>query len=105
MTHISAQTETGLPSDVNADPSLPVLEGIAHNGVIVDVVFPFYTGVAGLRDRGEGRVEFAFFRRPPFRFWRETSVDGMICGERYRVIGSNVSETTKAMVVVIAQKI
>jgi hypothetical protein len=82
-----------------------LINGAPGGGARGAVIFPFYTGLAGLRNRGEGRVEFAFFRRPPFRFWRETPVDGMIGGERYRVIGSNVSETTKAMVVVVAQKI
>ena len=92
-----------VPATANDGP--PLLEGTADNGAIVDVAFPFYRGPAGLRGRGGGQVEFAFFRPPPFRFWREALVEGLIDGQAYRVTASQVSATTKAMIVVRAQKI
>jgi hypothetical protein len=38
-----------------------IIEGITDNGQILDVVFPFYSGPAGVRDIGGDQVEFAYF--------------------------------------------
>lgn len=87
------------------DPPVLVIEGAVDNGAILQVAFPFYTGSAGVRDCGAGRVEFAFFRPTPLRPWRSPTAEGVIGGNPYGVISSKISDMTKAMIVVTAQAI
>jgi hypothetical protein len=99
MTDINETTEN------SAIEASFVVQGTIDNGQMHEVVFSFYSGPAGVRDRGDGRVEFAYFRAPPLSRWRPPSGDGTIGGDSYRVVKGQISGTTPFMAVVTADKL
>jgi hypothetical protein len=99
MSHMSGTTED-MPIEAPA-----IIEGVAENGQMLDVVFSFYSGPAGVRDKGNGRVEFAYFRAPPLSRWRAPAGEGTIGGLRYRVVRGQISDITPMMATITADEV
>lgn len=66
---------------------------------LADVVFPFFSGKAGLRVK-DGTAELAYQGRPP----RVATGSGTIDGERYVVVAARSSEITRGFTVLTIQQ-
>jgi hypothetical protein len=78
-----------------------MLEGNVDNGTRGELVSTFYTGPAGARDRGEGRLELAFTGKPPRTFKPE---DATFDGKPIHITAAKAS-TVRGMVLVEAREV